>query len=88
MQCQNLETQFSRKQAQNWVRREIMANPMSGVFKILTPHLSHCPASVYPPPVVQGEDTLAGWRGGWGVNILEDVRHSSVLYVSTLCLNA
>jgi hypothetical protein len=28
-----------------------------------------------------GEDTLAGWRGGWGVNILEVVRHSSVLYV-------
>jgi hypothetical protein len=28
-----------------------------------------------------GEDTLAGWREGWGVNILEDVRHSSVLYV-------
>jgi hypothetical protein len=31
--------------------------------------------------LVRGEDTLAGWRGGWGVNILEDVRHSSVLYV-------
>ncbi len=24
------------------------------------------PASVYPPPLVRGEDTLAGWRGGWG----------------------
>jgi hypothetical protein len=31
--------------------------------------------------LVRGEDTLAGWRRGWGVNILEDVRHSSVLYV-------
>jgi hypothetical protein len=30
---------------------------------------------------VRGEDTLARRRGGWGVNILEDVRHSSVLYV-------
>jgi hypothetical protein len=45
--------------------------------KILTPHR---PASV-PPPLVRGEDTLAGWRGGWGVNILEDARHSSVLYI-------
>jgi hypothetical protein len=36
---------------------------------------------VYPPPLEQGEETLAGWRGGWGVKILEDARHSSVLYV-------
>jgi hypothetical protein len=34
-----------------------------------------------PPPLVRGEDTLAGWRGVWGANILEDARHSSVLYV-------
>jgi hypothetical protein len=37
-----------------------------------------------PPPLtarVRGEDTLAGWRRGWGVNILEDARHSSVLYI-------
>ncbi len=36
------------------------------------------------PPLVRGEDTLAGClagRGGWGVNILEDDRHRSVLYV-------
>ncbi len=40
------------------------------------------PASVYHPPLVRGEDTLAGWRGGWGVNILEeDARHSSVLNI-------
>ncbi len=32
----------------------------------------HRPASVHPPPALMlGEDTLAGWRGGWGVNILE-----------------
>jgi hypothetical protein len=31
---------------------------------------------------VRGEDTLAGWRGGWGgVNFLEDARHSSVIYI-------
>ncbi len=33
-----------------------------------------------PSSLVRGEGTLAR-RGGWGVNILEDVRHSSVLYV-------
>jgi hypothetical protein len=49
--------------------------------KILTPHPPHRLASVYPLPLELGEDTLAGWRGGWGVNILEETRHSSVLYV-------
>ncbi len=34
-----------------------------------------------PPPLLRGEDTLAGRRGGWGVNVLEDARHSSVLYL-------
>ncbi len=34
-----------------------------------------------PPPLVRGKDTFAGWRGGWGVNALEDARHSSVLYI-------
>jgi hypothetical protein len=36
---------------------------------------------VCTPAFVAGEDTLAGWRGGWGVNILEEARHSSVLYL-------
>jgi hypothetical protein len=50
--------------------------------KILTSHPPHRPASVRPPPLVRGEDTLARWRrGGGGVNILEDARHSSVLYI-------
>ncbi len=44
---------------------------MSAVFQNIDPSPPHRP----------GEDTLAGWRGGWGVNILEDVRHSSVLYI-------
>ncbi len=43
---------------------------MPASSKILTPH-----------PPLHPEDTLAGWRGGWGVNILEDARHSSVLYL-------
>ncbi len=39
---------------------------------------------VYPPPLLRAEDTLAGRRverGGGGVNILEDARYSSVLYL-------
>jgi hypothetical protein len=53
---------------------------MSGVFQnIDPPHPPHHPASLYPPPLVRGEDTLAGWRGG-GVNILEDARHRIFLY--------
>ncbi len=48
---------------------------MSGVVQNVDPPPPH------PPPLVRGEDTLAGWRGrGRGVNILEDARHSSVLY--------
>jgi hypothetical protein len=65
-----------------YMRREIIVRGQSywwlASSKILTPHR---PASVYPLLLVRVEDTLAGWRGGWGVNILEDVRHSSVLYV-------
>ncbi len=47
---------------------------MSGVLQNIDPH---------PPHLVRGKDTLAGWRGG-GVNILEDARHCSVLYISTI----
>jgi hypothetical protein len=58
---------------------------MSGVFQnIDPPPPPSSPAGecvVYPLPLVRGEDTLAGRRGGWGVNILEDARHSSVLYI-------
>ncbi len=58
---------------------------MSGVFQNIEnidPHPPHRPANVPPPPLVRGEDTLAGWKGGgWGVNILEDARHCSVLYI-------
>jgi hypothetical protein len=45
---------------------------MSDVFQNIDPPPPHRPA---------GEDTLAGWRGGWGFNILEDARHCSVLYI-------
>ncbi len=56
---------------------------MSCVFQNIDPHPPLSPASVQcvPPPMVRGEDTLAGWRGGRWVNILEDARHSSALYL-------
>jgi hypothetical protein len=58
---------------------------MSGVFQSINPPPPHRPASVYPPPLVRGEDTLDGRRGGWGVNILEDADTDLYsTYVSTL----
>jgi hypothetical protein len=49
--------------------------------KILTPH---------PPrrPLVRGDDTVAGWRGRWGVNFLEDPRHSSLPYICKYFVSA
>jgi hypothetical protein len=32
-----------------------------------------------PAPLLRGEDRLAGRRGGWGVNILEDERNRIAL---------
>jgi hypothetical protein len=49
--------------------------------EILPPTPSPPGECVPPPPLVRGEDTLAGWRGGVGVNISEDARHCSVLYI-------
>jgi hypothetical protein len=39
---------------------------MSCVLQNIDPHPPLHPASVYPPPLLRGEDTLAGWRGGGG----------------------
>ncbi len=57
---------------------------MTGVFQNIDPPSPSPPGACVPPPpppLVRGEDTLARRREGWGVNILEDVRHSFVLYV-------
>ncbi len=54
--------------------------------KTLTPHPPP-PGECLPPAFGEGRTHSLGGKGGWGVNILEDVRHSSVLYstyVSTL----
>jgi hypothetical protein len=58
---------------------------MSGVFQNINPHpLTARAASVYSPPtppLVRGEDTLAGWRGCGGA---DTALYST--YVSTLCI--
>jgi len=48
---------------------------------ILTPHPPHRPASVYPPAFGAGGGHTRWVERGWGVNILEDARHCSVLYI-------
>jgi hypothetical protein len=54
---------------------------MSGIFQNIDPSPLSRPGECVTPAFGAGEDTLAGWRGGGGVNILEDARHSSVLYI-------
>jgi hypothetical protein len=56
--------------------------------KILTSHLPHRPASVYTPgrvctpfPLGAGGGHICWVERGVGVIILEDARHSSVLYI-------
>jgi hypothetical protein len=61
---------------------------MSVVFQNIDPPPHHRLAShCVPPAFGAGEDTLAVWRGGLGVNILEDTRHCSVLYILKYFVN-
>jgi hypothetical protein len=60
---------------------------MSDVFQNIDPPPPHRPASVYPPPLVRGEDTLARGRGGWGGQYFGRRMQGTALYstyVSTL----
>jgi hypothetical protein len=59
-------------------RRQILCLASS---KILTPHLHHRPASVYPRAFGAGGDTLAGWRGGGGSIFWKTPDTCSVLYI-------
>jgi hypothetical protein len=54
---------------------------MAGVFQNIEPPPPSPPRECVPPAFGAGEDTLAGCRGGRGFNILEDARHSFVLYI-------
>jgi hypothetical protein len=58
---------------------------MSGVFQNIYPPPPHPLASVYPPPLVRGEDKLAGWREGGG-SIVRKAPGTALYsrYVSTL----
>jgi hypothetical protein len=51
---------------------------MSDVFQNIDPPPPHRPA-------IGGGGHTRWVERGWEVNILEDARHSSVLYISTLC---
>jgi hypothetical protein len=55
---------------------------MSGVFQILTPHPLTARLVCTPPPAFGTRGGHTRWvERGWGVNILEDARHCSVLYI-------
>jgi hypothetical protein len=56
---------------------------MSGVFQNIDPSVTSPPSTPGEcvPPAFGAGGTLAGWRGRWGGQILEDARHSSVLYI-------
>jgi hypothetical protein len=54
---------------------------MSGVF-ILTPHPLTTPRRVCNPPAFGAGGGHTRWvEREWGVNILEDARHCSALYI-------
>jgi hypothetical protein len=55
---------------------------MSCVFQNIDPPPPSPPGECVPTALGAGGGHIhRGWRGGWGVNILEDARHSSVLYL-------
>jgi hypothetical protein len=71
---------FIRESSYNFLRREIIVRGQSYFSRLpkYWPPISLSArrvCSVYPPPLLRGEDRLAGRRGGWGVNILEDERN-------------
>jgi hypothetical protein len=57
---------------------------MSGVFRNIDPPPPHRLASVYPPPLVRGEDRLAGWRGGGG-SIVRKTPDAALYSILVLC---
>ncbi len=72
------------------------ANPMSRVFQNIDPPLRTASVSSpgVPPPLLRVEDTLAGWRGGWGsifwktrdIGLASYSNNLSTLYIVSKCL--
>jgi hypothetical protein len=54
---------------------------MSNVFQNIDLPPPHRPASVYLPAFGAGGGNTRWVKRGWGVNILEDARHCTVLYI-------
>jgi hypothetical protein len=59
---------------------------MPGVFQNIE-NIDHPPPSTPGEPLVRGEDTLAGWKGGGGGSIFWKTPDTALYstYVSTLC---
>jgi hypothetical protein len=53
--------------------------------KILTPHPPLHPVRMSSPRNKGRGYTLAGWTGGWGINILEDERNTGLPSYSKIC---
>jgi hypothetical protein len=67
-----------------FMRRGIIlqeASPMSGVFQNINPHHLTARRVCIPPPLLVRGGYTRWVERGWGVNILEDARHCSVLYI-------
>jgi hypothetical protein len=70
-----------------YCKRPTTPPPMSGVYQNIDPQPPPRPASVYPPPPPRLCRLWCGgghthWvERGWGVYIMEDARHCSVLYI-------
>jgi hypothetical protein len=64
-----------------YCKRPIQCLASSEILTPPPPHALTARRGCTPLPLVRGEETLAGWRGGWGVNSSEDARHCSVLYI-------
>ena len=57
---------------------------MSGFIRNIDPPPPRRPASVYPPTLERGEDTLAGWSGG-GESIVRKTPDTALYSICHMC---